>query len=84
MLVRLLQYAALAPSQRSVLQGWYDDLTRGTLTRLPSRSRLLAEAVYQEESVGDRRAEARRKARAAEQRRRRRPPIELAKKPPRR
>jgi hypothetical protein len=34
---------------------------------LPSRSRLWVEAVYQEERVGDRPAEARRKALAAEQ-----------------
>jgi len=67
MLSHLLQYAALAPPQRSVLQGWYDDLTRGTLAKLPSRSRLLAEAVYQEERLDDRWAEARKKVRAAEQ-----------------
>jgi hypothetical protein len=67
MLVRLLLYAALTPPQRGVLQGWYDDLTRGTLAELPSRSRLWVEAFYQEERIDDRRAETRRKARGREQ-----------------
>ena len=67
MLFRLLQYAALAPLQRSVLQGWYDDLTRGTLAKLPSRSRLWVEVFYEEERIDDRRSRAGRKALAVQQ-----------------
>jgi hypothetical protein len=67
MLVRLLLYAVLSPAQRSVLENWYDDLTRGTLAELPSLSRLWVEAFYQEERIDDRRAEARRKTRGTEQ-----------------
>jgi hypothetical protein len=42
--VEMTAKAVIASAQRSVLQGWYDDLTHGT-AKLPSRSRFLAEAA---------------------------------------
>jgi hypothetical protein len=66
-LSRLLQYAELTSIQRNIFQRWLDNLTSGTLAQLSPRDRFWAETLYEELGVGNRRAEARKRARAKEE-----------------
>jgi hypothetical protein len=84
-LERLLRYASLTPSERTVFQRWYDDLSRNTIVELTPRNRLWVEAVYEQHDVGRLRAEARRRTRKDNQTTREAPtfaPMFLPKKPP--
>ena len=84
-LSRLLQYATLTDSERSVFQGWYDDLTAKVRDELSPRERLWVEGVYEERDVGRRRADARKKMRAVVQAENDSPrfaPLALPKRPP--